>query len=248
MRRLQAVGLMLLVLAATDAIAASAAQAEEAPFWQIEGTRLTAGKTREFLARSEEGGLTNTKKFVIKGAVESITCEKQTLAKGAKLIGSNAGEPGTSEEVVELRGCTVTGNGEKCKVSEPIKTNTLKEEEVLNTAKTAVLGYYKPASGQTIAELKFEPETGGKCTFASTKLTGGFVGAYLTDGSGEGLLGAGEAKSWLIEFPVTALRKVWLIKAGVGSEVEVSELLAFGGEATLTGTSLLALPGEPKWR
>jgi len=237
----------MLLSAFVGAVGASAAQAVEAPFWQVEGSRLGSGQSKEFLMRAEAGGLTNTTEYVLAGpkGTEKVKCTKEALEKGS-LIGSAAGEPGKSEEVIEFRGCSVTGNGASCtKVEEPIKTAVLKEEEVLNTGQTAVLGYYTPVNGTRIATIEF---LGEGCTFKETEVDGSLAGNYLTDGSSEGLLGAGEAKSWLIEFPSGPITAVSLVKSGTGKLVEKIGITAFGGEATLTGTSLLALTSGQKWR
>jgi len=61
-----------------------------------------------------------------------------------------------------------------------------------------------------------------------------------------------EATSWLLNFPEKPITSVWLIKAGVGSQVSVG-LLAATEPATFEGTVLVLLANskresvEEKW-
>jgi hypothetical protein len=51
MKRSRLIGVTLLAIFALGTVAASAAQAEEAPFWTVKGTRLEAGQTRFITAK-----------------------------------------------------------------------------------------------------------------------------------------------------------------------------------------------------
>jgi hypothetical protein len=68
MRRFKLTGVVLLAVFAFSAVAATAAQAEEAPYWSIEGTRLAAGKTAEITGKAI-GTLTMT------AATGIVTCK-----------------------------------------------------------------------------------------------------------------------------------------------------------------------------
>ena len=54
-----------------------------------------------------------------------------------------------------------------------------------------------------------------------------------------------EAKSWLLNFPTTAIKHVWLIKGGLGEETKI-ELVSFSAGSTLSGTALLLLANAEK--
>jgi hypothetical protein len=109
----------LLAVFAFGAIAATAAQAEEAPHWFVEGKALETNKTREITTKAYNG----TKEPItlsgeIKGAKATVECKLAKTAKGGFLAG---GEPGTAEFTSEFSDCTQTGNGiAPCTVEEPI--------------------------------------------------------------------------------------------------------------------------------
>ncbi len=250
MKGLKAMTIALLALFALGGVAASAAQAEEeAPFWSIEAARLKAAEFEPFTLRSEEGGLTRTKKFTLTSeAGEVVTCTKQTLAVGAKLIGSGVGNPGTSEETFQFSGCTVEKNGAGCTVEgEKFNTATLLNELVLDPKKKFAQILFKPVTGTVFATIKF---AGAGCTFKETKVEGEVVGELWTDPpeakEEEKALEALEsekvqAKSLLVKFPAKPIRFIWLINEGVGKEVEVKQLKAFVVPCTVSGTSLMAV-------
>ena len=123
--RLGSLTLALLALLAFGATTAATAQAEEAPFWSIKGTRLAAGETHFITAKSYRETSVSSPTLGI-----TTSCPTVKLKEGV-LLGSNAGEPGTNDEVIEFEGgCTVTGNGAVCKVDEPIVTRPVKSELV----------------------------------------------------------------------------------------------------------------------
>ena len=255
MQHLKTITIALVALLALGGVAAAAAQAEEAPYWSIAGTRLGAGETKDFRFRSEEGGLRRTKKFVLTSTIgEKVTCTKQTLSGGSVLNGSAAGNPGLSEELIEFSGCTVEHNGTGCKVEKnEFFTERLKNELVLDAAEkryNQVL--FKPATGNRFATIKFE---GAECTFKETVVEGEVVGEFWSDppeGKGEEekkeeSSEKAPAVSKLIKFPATEITSVWLIKSGVGEDFRVNLLRAFTEPATLSGTSLMVLANETSW-
>jgi hypothetical protein len=77
----------LLSVFAFSAVVAAAAQAEEAPFWSIKGTRLAAGETHFITAKS----YTPTTKLVSVPLGITTTCEKVKLKEGV-LLGSKEGK------------------------------------------------------------------------------------------------------------------------------------------------------------
>jgi hypothetical protein len=241
MKCLKSTAAALLAVLALGAVVATTAQAEEAPFWFVAGTRLAAGQTR-FITAKEEAP------FVLKASSTkvTVTCSTVEVLPHAVILGSAAGEPGTNDETITLKTCKVEGNGSECKVTEPINTTNLKSELVEDKTKAKLLVLFQPASGTTLAELKFSKG----CTTESTKVTGSFVTEVLTDPEEEAVelsTGAAEDGSWLLRLPETQPTAVWLVKGGEGKEVELKGLEAFGVKATLTGTALVSLEDGEEW-
>jgi hypothetical protein len=237
MSRFRLTGVVMLVVCAFCAVVAVAAQAEEAPYWSIEGTRLAAGKTAEVTAKAV-GNQTLTAGLVV------VTCTSAKLKPGAVLLGSNAGEPGKSDEVWELSGCSVSGNGTGCKVAgEKITSEPLTDELAYAENKKSLVLELTPVTGKTIAVLKFE---GSGCSVTETSLKGVLVAEVWTDEDGV----AGElltlpdtveqAESFILKLTGTAKTKIWLIKGGTGASVE-DETTAFGVEAAGAGELLILL-------
>ena len=159
MTRLTSIGAVLLATLAVGAVATSVAQAEEAPFWNIGGTRLAAGQTHYVSAMVYKAGELTLEANT--GQKVKCTKVKDSFESGV-LLGSSAGEPGMSSQIFELSACKVEGDGTKCtKVSEPVVTKLLKAELVENESKENLLVEFKPASGAQLATLKFTAETGG---------------------------------------------------------------------------------------
>jgi hypothetical protein len=241
MTRIKTIGLTLLAVSAFGAIAASAAQAEEAPFWSVNGSRLKAGETRNITSSVTPGS-----KFLIKMGTDVITCTAFKLKVGV-LLGSNAGEPGTSDEVVVFEGCTIAGNGTPCNVAngKTITTENVKSELVENSAKKQLLTEFFPAAGVIFANLKFE---GTGCEMTETKVEGSVAAEALTEkGAVIELPGPAEsAVTGKLKFPATSIKKIWLIKGGTGSEVAVA-LKSFGVATTLEGEADIKLASGEKW-
>ena len=252
--RVQLMLVALLGVFAFSAVAAAAAQAEEAPFWSIGGARLEEGKTHYITAKiynvtGQAAGLT----FKLASG-QTIRCPFLRLKEGV-LLGSKEGNPGTNDEVIEFYGepgntCTVENNGSSCKVKEPIVTNSVKSELVESEKSTtaALLVEFFTKSGP-FAELEFE---GTGCVEKESTVSGKFAGEVREDPN-NGTLGAvvklpnekKEAKSWLFNFPDTAITHVWLIKGGLGEETKI-ELISGGEDSTLTGTALILLANAKK--
>jgi hypothetical protein len=240
MKRFRLTATMLLLVLALGAVAATAAQAEEAPFWTIGGSRLKVGKTHNITLKTFK----ESEPFVLSAGGVDVACTT-TKAKPGVLLGSEPGEPGLSEEVDEYSGCKVTGNGAKCtQILEPIVTNVVKSEVVLDATKKKVLIEYFPATGVTFGTLTFEKVgTNEGCTFGRSTVEGSIVGEVLTDPGEEPVEVGQEAKeahSWLTRFPATQIKEVWLIKGGAGATAKVG-LKSFGLASSFTGTVLVLL-------
>jgi hypothetical protein len=238
----------LLAAFAFGAVAAAPAQAEEAPFWTVPKTegsketkRLAAGETRYVTAKSY-------KTTTLEGSGVTTTCPTVTLQEGV-LLGSNAGEPGTSVEVIEFSGgCTQTGNGTSCKVTEPIVTKPVRSELVESEkgAKGSLLTEFFPNKGAAFTTLKYT----GTCVIKELTVEGSVAAEVYTDPN-NGSLGelvklpnTGKlGTSWLFNFPATPIKKVWLIKSGTGKEASV-ELLANTEPAVFKGTALVLLANK----
>ena len=211
-RAQRTVGTLVAVLA-FSAIAASVAQAEEAPSWYRESEKLGQGETHYIAAKAY------SKAFTLTAAGKKVSCESVKLKEGV-ILGSSAGNPGTNDEVIEFSGgCTIEGNGAGCKVTEPFVTSNVKSELVESEKgeKGSLLMEFKPEKGLKLVTLHFE---GSGCTVKETIVSGEVAGEVLTDPNnkelGEGVkfpLENWQAESWLINFPAIPIKKIWLIKA-----------------------------------
>jgi hypothetical protein len=242
MKRMSSMASALFTLIALNTIVTAVAQAEEAPYWSIEGTRLTAGRTAEATAKPKGS------KVFTAGTIE-VTCTGGELEKGAVIIGSEPGEPGKSEGVIRLTGCTVRGNGEPCEVSnKEVVTETLVGELAYAANKKSLVGLSTPKKGKVFTIGKF---TGMGCKETEAAVRGSIVGGIYTDAEPPVLLELPTAvvlaKSFVGKSVVTSRSKIWVIKGGVGSEVETEELTAMGHEAELAGTDLASLTSGKNW-
>ena len=251
----------MLAVFALGAIAASGAQAEEAPFFSIGGTRLASGKTHNITAHG-------IKKFELKTPAQgtNITCEKLTVEKGV-LLGSNAGTQGKADQVSKFEGCKLaTGNGVKegCFLAATeggvetttITTNPLHGELVENVEAghggKKLEELYTPATGTVFVTLFFGPSI-PPCEVLATKVTGKTVAEVVKDTGEESIELPGptaEETSFIDRFPVAAIKEVWLVSGGTGKIVEI-EQVALSHPSTQHGTALVLLANstfepEPK--
>jgi len=238
---------------ALGALTAAAAQAVEAPRWSITGTDLAAGKTHYISTKIYSNA------FTLTGGTVVESCTEVKLVEGS-LLGSNAGNPGKNNEVIEFTKCSISGKQggktiEKCKVVEPIRTKPVVSELVETTGakpeekKGSLLALFAPAEGATFVTLEFTTETGGFCP-VNSKVSGEVIGEVRTDPNTPPTLGtlvslesgATEAESWLINFPTTPILKVTLFTGnGEFKEVTDTQLNAFSENAVLEGTALILL-------
>jgi len=263
MKRFRLIGVALLSVLALGAMAASSAQAETAPYFTISGTRLVAGKTHNFDAKTYSKGLT-AGRFILStpGLGLKIECSGFSTQKGV-LLGSNVGEPGKDNEIGVFEGCKLKeGNGApECELAasergEPTTTITpgpLKSEQVENVASgtkgNQLLEEFFPASGNVFVTVFFR---GTGCTLFRAEVEGAVAGENLLDNASEGRIELGQAPqqrgSWLLRFPEAAINEVWLISSGVGKITKTT--LSFATlSSTLTGTTLVLLTstrGEPE--
>jgi hypothetical protein len=246
MKRFRVIGVAFVAVLALGALVASSAQAiSPAPFFTVGGTRLVAGKTHNIAAHSIEN-------FVLTTAEEGskIECTGLTAEKGV-LLGSNEGNPGRDNEITKFSGCVIAeGLGSpNCELSEggTITTNPLISEQVENVSGTGggkqLLEEFFPASGANFVTLHFK---GSGCTVKETAVSGQVVAEVLLDNAGRGKIELGQtpeqATSWLLKFPTSAIKEVWLIANGEGKIVKTKQL-AFSDNSVQTGIALVLLAG-----
>jgi hypothetical protein len=244
MKRFKLTGVALLAVFAFSAVAATAAQAEEAPYWSIEGTRLAAGKTAAIEAKAV-GTQTLT------AATGIVNCTAFKLKPGAVLLGSNAGEPGKSDETIEYSGCTQEKNGkEPCALTTTtITTEPLTNELAYASNKKSLVVEFAPVTGKTLAEVHY---TGSGCASTEIGVKGVAVAEAFTDVSGKaGVLlelpnTVAQAESFVLKLTGTSKTEVWLITGGTGKAV-TDETTYGGTEATLGGEALIKLVSGKQW-
>jgi hypothetical protein len=245
MKRFRLIGVALPAVFALSMVVASGAQAETAPFFSIGGARLAAGKTHNFDARAIQS-------FVLSGTVATITCTGLSTSEGV-LLGSNAGEPGRDNEVINFSGCSLAGDGSACHLAATkggptvttITTNPLKSEQVENVSsghvgKKLYEEIFPAKKSEGFVTLRF----GGTCTIEEGVLAGQLVAQTLYDNGTVGQVELGqtavEAKSWILSFPSTPITSIWLISGAGGKELETEPTL-FGEKAVATGCALVLL-------
>jgi len=243
--------LALLAVLMFSAVAATAAEAEEAPFWTVEKCtgcnetrRLGEGQTRFITAKTYE-----KESFVLTAGAVKIACEEVAVLRGAVLLGSAPGNEGTNDEVVTFTKCNVKGNGEPCTVEEPINTVNLKSElveSIVNGKPSSLLVLFEPETGARFVTLKF---TGTGCKAKAAAVEGSVLASVLTDPEGGSekprLVELGGpitvAKSWLLKITNPQPTEVWLVHGGTHTIIKPKPLLFASVEATLTGTALILL-------
>jgi len=242
MKRFRMIGVALLAVFALGAVAASAS-AETAPYFTVGGTRLVKGATHNIAARVYNGN-----SFTLTGGGLKITCTTLKTSGGV-LLGSNAGEPGKDNEIVEFSGCSlVEGNGAPgCELEgTTITTNALISEQVESVVNSKnggqLLEVFRAAGTNGFVTLHFTPES--KCTLTEAVVSGSTVAEILKDETAEGKIELGQAPtqatSYLVKFPATPIKQVWLISNGTGKIAKTGQTV-FGNESVQTGTSLVLL-------
>jgi hypothetical protein len=249
MLRIRIMGLALIAVFALSVVAATAAQAEEGPFYKATGKRLAAGgKINISTSKAVSVG-----GFKLKSLGIAITCTTATISKGGNIKGSTGANDGTSEETLTFGGCTVEKNGEPCKVegekvtSKSLENSLIYEKE---TRKGKILVVFKPVTPPVFAVVKFE---GAGCKVASINVEpatkgGGVIGEAWSGGKAiEVGKEPAEAKVGEVNFPATAIKEGFLEKEGALTKVAGGLIVTGGVAATLTGTESFELEGSPLW-
>jgi hypothetical protein len=242
MKRIRILGVALVTMFALSAVVAVAAQATEAPYYKIAGTRLGSGSSSEISSHAKT-------EFTLTAVGTSIKCKSLSNSAGSKIIGSAAGVPGTSTETLSFSSCSVSGNGSGAgctTITEPITTEPLVNELALSNPLGSLVVELKPATGTLFATFTFP----AGCTFTSTKVAiaegSAVVGQILQQGTlSTASKPLTEAVDDEISFPSERITSIYLQETASGGYklVEEASLKAFGAAATFTGTAIVLLGG-----
>ena len=238
--------LVALSIVAVFGIAASAASAVEAPFYKVGGKRLGAKETKE-VALEAEGNqvLINATSKI------TVTCAKVAAEKFV-LIGSAAGEPGTGEGKLVYSGCTVSGNGEGCQVSEGEKggfgwiTNALKSiwtygKKIIEVG-VKILSWVE-ALKTVWAVIKF---IGSHCTFLETSVEG-TLSLEMLNSKKEVVAVKEHELEEEFGFIRMSTNEACFVAKSAFTECRKPSLKAFGTAATLGGTAKVKLVSKEKF-
>ncbi len=243
MRIMRITGTLLAAACVIGLVTAASAMAHATnnPQWEILSKILKAGESVKVHA------IANGVQKLASVAI-TIECESFSLAPGAKLIGSNAPAPGTSEETIQYSGCIVTGfpfcliNGAS---PGAITTNPLLDLLVFLT-KLGALDENALESGTL-----FEPKTAP--TFATFVLSGTcpVSGTVKVDGTGvvvDNLQADALSTVKEIRAPTTAHKAYFVnepglvVKEKTGVKIEVAASLA-----VYSGLAKILLESKEHW-
>jgi hypothetical protein len=166
---------LLSVLAFGAVMAATAEAATEGPFFKVAGKRLEAGLTQEIQVDAKEPTET---RFVTEFGDITVKCSSEKFAPGAKIVGTASGTPEYSEVTITYSGCTVTGDGTSCDVTElktvPL-TGTLAYSAAGRTGDIVVV--YTPTGKKRTSRFATVTLSGSGCTIkGEEQFTGSSVG------------------------------------------------------------------------
>lgn len=248
MSRIRIIMLSMLAVLAVGAVSATAAQAVEGPFYKIGGTRLRAFASKKIISPN-----TNAAGFTLTAGAIKITCKKIGVENG-KIIGSNTTNGSGSKEINTFSECTVAGLTGCTTVEEPIKTvlliNRLAYNENPPVTGTVITVLFEPEEGKTFATIKFI----GTCTpkeinVELAAMAAGVCGEVWSGGNSVEVNGVAphaeaERKVGQINFPGTAIKKVFVEDSGVLSEKKCGLIITGGTAATLTGLAEFEIENE----
>jgi hypothetical protein len=213
----RAKGLLTTAMVVIVVLAAGASGASAQEFiYKVAGSKLEAGKTKEV----KGSGTT----FTLKGEVPPTKVEVQCamkLAAGSKIKG---GKPGTSEDTIELTGCSVlTPSGCTSVTVNPVKAKG--EIVVLKPSGKLGLLFTPLIAGEPLTVVKFT----GCLGEAAPEVTGSLAAQESPEGE--------EKEKGKLIFPTTAVKKVETTE-----KKEKAVGLEFAGAAgTLSGESSVEL-------
>ncbi len=225
--------LSLLAVVTVMATSASSALAVISFQYNVNGSKLAAGSSKEFISsRDGTAVLTGT----VSGTKTVLLSTKGKVATGAKGFG---GVPGTNEEVLELESVVVSKPA-KCAVAGEKITTTLVRGEIVEGASGGVGNgevdvLITPKTGTVFTTFEFVNKGPEECLLKGNKVavTGSKLGLALPQRE-EAVRGAGDEE---------ASTKEYKNSAGVSKTVG----LVFAGEpATITGLVLIELVSGEK--
>jgi hypothetical protein len=243
MKRVNVVGLCLVVAFAISAAVAASALANEGPFYKVKGVRLASGSTKPIAVKA----LTNqVLVFNFLGIATTITC-KEVKVQGTPMVeGSNTWEPGKIKEIIRYTECTQTGLGASCEVTnKEIVTNPVISSLSWSSSSLTsgnILVVFKPVSGTEFYDLKFT----GSCLVTDGKVTGSLAAEARSKGATAkvGTEPAEAATGNEINFPATQIKEVFTSTSETAMTKETIGF-EFGGKAsTFTGSSEVTV-GSP---
>jgi hypothetical protein len=251
MQRLRFILLSLTAALAVGAVAAATAQASasvQGPFWKVAGARLTGEETIVVEANGSQE---------LKTSKQIVVCSKVKVKSGSAIIGVAGENSNKSKEVIEYSGCEVKGDGSPCSVTEPIVTNNVVNKTGYSSKKSSTEGSgklltaFEPESGNVFVELKF---SGTGCEVTATKVerkAATEVRLVAEDINSKGEVvevtkGQTEGKAGEINFPATAITKVFVEEAGKLKEVKAG-LKAFGLASSLIAKDKISLTSMNEW-
>jgi hypothetical protein len=248
MKRMNIMGTLLAAVFVVGLVGAASASALSTnnPQWQILSTILKAGETKNI--RAEARG-TQT----LAGTGLTIECKEFSLAAGAHLIGSNAPNPGTSEETIVYSNCTIPASA-KCKINGavPGKIETkpllnllvfLTEVGALNENALESGTLFEPKTAPTFALFVLTEEKPGTKECPLT-------GDVLVEGSGvivKNLTADVLSLAHEIDAPTTAIKTYWVNEGGVSKQKTGVNIKVAGLAATYSGNSKVFLENDDLW-
>jgi hypothetical protein len=237
MRHIKILGLSCLAVFAFSAIAAVAAQAASAPHWRVEKTNLAKGKEKEFTA-------TSTTAVTLKGGGVNLTSPIGKCSSSGKVIGSEAGEPGTvTGATLTCTEVTIEGASEVCTVHSTgqangtVKTTTLSGTLVwLNETGGEAGMKFTPSSGTEFTTIIIE---GAECSVKNPglKVTGEEIGKLAPVEQ--------EVASGTMSFPATPILN-WWNNAEPRVKQTISQLKLGESKAIFAGIFSIALTSGEK--
>ncbi|HXA54597.1 MAG TPA: hypothetical protein VNV37_06960 [Solirubrobacteraceae bacterium] len=251
--------LAVLMLGAT--VAATVAYAEEGPSeplaWQAEGKTLAANETREITITRWSAHPETAEPIVLEAGTLKVSCEEAKAGKDAFLANGSKGAVTVSSP--ELSKCTTSGNGEGCKVKEPLVAKPVIDYLVLNDEEgfvgRKVLTELDPVAGSETLFLTAE-FIGEKCKLSKVEVGKGLtIGSLYTDPLVVGgepeyierLRNFDQLSSYLIKYPDVATSIFFWNPNPIGWLLFTITKLKAGTEtATLRGTLLLLLSRNGK--
>jgi hypothetical protein len=243
MKRVNIIGLCLVVAFAVSAVVVASASANEGPFYEVKGVRLASGSTKPIAAKALSSEVLRGS---ILGISTTIACKEVKLQGTPVIEGSNTWEPSKSKETLKYTECTQSGLGASCEVTnKEIVTNAVVGHLAWSTSSLTagiILVLFKPASGTEFVDIKFT----GSCLVADAKVTGSAAAEATSKGF---LVGVGNEPAEVaagneVFFPFTQITEVFTSTSATTMTKETVGL-QFAGKAAMIEGALEVTVGSP---